>query len=157
VVYFINKLVFSELRMAKWLVWCSEVTACLGIRNNWIPGSALPRTLSRAFILSFSHGNGYRIDLLFVSRIILNFCRRTFQVFCLQSGDTCDCSFQRFLECEKSTPALLQQELNSGGRQGGCSTKRLINVEQRCVTAVSKWMSDIHQAMSVSDVVVRAN
>lgn len=81
--YFINKPVFSELRMPEWLVWWSEVTACLGIRNNWIPSSALPGTLSGAFILTFSRGNSSRIDfvLVLVSGIIFNFRRKTFQPF----------------------------------------------------------------------------
>lgn len=35
--------------------------------------------------------------------------------------------------------------------------RELIIVVQHCVTAVSKWMSDIHPAMFVFDVVVLGN
>lgn len=71
-------------------------------------------SLSRAFILTFSHGNGYQIDFfVVVSGVIFNFCRKSFQLFSLQSEDTRDLSFQRFGEYEKSHPALLQQEFKA--------------------------------------------
>lgn len=138
---FINKLVFSEVRMTKWVVWCSEVTACLGIRNNWIPSSALLWTLSQAFILTFSRGNIYQIDFLFVSRI----CGETFWSFCLQSGDICDSGFQRILKA-RSCSAPSGAEL---WRQAGRMWQRVVNNWYKAVLLAV----NVRQAVFVFDVV----